>query len=216
MKKLLNTTKKILGASLLAVFAAGIASAQNDFPAADTSAAPVTDTGSTANEGALGNTVTPVARPEAREVIHDRGGSSIGQYDPSGNSLPVERSPYEHIGASYYPPRKPKQKSTVREYRDYGGTVFRQPDSGSGMPATAVPQDDSYVSNQPVAPNGTGQNSFAPADSTATGTNTGWGNTQEQKPADRAGSKKGQPTPANKANAPADTTRQERIKGWDY
>jgi hypothetical protein len=225
MRTFLHTTRKLFGASLLAVFAIGNASAQDTIPARDTSAT-VTDPSGTANGGnggALGNTNagnagTGATKPAGRELIHDRGTSSIGQYDPSGNSLPTERSPYERVGAAYYPPRPPKQKPAQREYRDYGGTVFRQPDpSGNGAPATPVPQQDPYVSNQPAAPTGgTTQNTFAPGDSTANGTSTTWGNSGEQKPADQAGTTKGQSSPANKTKAPADTTKQQRIKGWDY
>lgn len=220
MKTFLHTTRKLIGASLLAVLAAGITSAQDTIPARDTSGTTATDASGTPNGGALGNTNagTGAARPAGREGINDRGSSSIGQYDPSGNSLPTERSPYERVGAAYYPPRPPKPKPTSREYRDYGGTVFRQPDpSGNRAPATPVPQQDPYVSNQPAAPNGgTTQNTFAPADSTASGTNATWGNSGERKPADQTGTTKGQPAPANKTKAPADTTKQQRIKGWDY
>lgn len=256
MKTFLNTTKKMLGASLLAVFAMGFASAQNqdNAPAPDTTRnASAGDTVGTANGNTpLDNTSTQGTRPTGRSVIHDRGTTSIGQYDPSGNSLPPERSPYEYIGApSYNVDRKAKQKPTQRQYRDYGGTVFRQPDpSGIGTPATPMVKEDPYASNQPATPNTTAGNTLAPADST-NGTNAqpSLGNTEERRSATgnsnanttsgstnpaakapangtngvRNGASTNTPananrpaTPAPKRTAPADTSKQQKIKGWDY
>ncbi len=244
MKTFFDTTKKMLGASLLAVFAMGFAGAQNQ----DTAPAPDTtrntsagDTVGTANGNTpLDNTSTQGTKPTGRTVINDRGTTSIGQYDPSGNSLPPERSPYEYIGApSYNVKRTPKQKPTQPQYRDYGGTVFRQPDpSGTGTPATPMVKEDPYASNQPAAPNTTAGNTLAPADST-NGTNPqpSLGNTGERRPAPgntstnpangtngvRNGASTNNPanadrpaTPAPKRTAPADTSKQQKIKGWDY
>jgi hypothetical protein len=259
MKTFLNTTKKMLGASLLAVFAMGFASAQNQdaAPAPDTTRnASAGDTVGTANGNTpLDNTSTQGTKATGRTVIHDRGTTSIGQYDPSGNSLPPERSPYESIGApAYKVDRTPKQKPTQRQYRDYGGTVFRQPDpSGNGTPATPMVKEDPYVSNQPAAPNTTAGNALTPAEGT-NGTNAqpSLGNTEERRPATgntnsntttnpnsstdpaakapangtsgvRNGGATNTPananrpaTPAPKRTAPADTTKQQKIKGWDY
>ena len=253
MKTFLNTTKKMLGASLLAVFATGFAGAQNQntAPAPDTTRnTSAGDAVGTANGNTpLDNTSTQGTRSTGRTVIHDRGTTSIGQYDPSGNSLPPERSPYEYIGASSYNvKRTPKPKPTQRQYRDYGGTVFRQPDpSGIGTPATPMVKEDPYASNQPAAPNTTAGNTLAPGDST-TGTNPSpsLGNTGERRPATgnpnasrgtnpsatapangtngvRNGGATNPPAnanrpaaPAPKRTAPADTSKQQKIKGWDY
>jgi hypothetical protein len=242
MKTFLNTTKKVLGASLLAVFAMGFASAQeNTAPAPDTTRnTSAGDTVGTANGNTpLDNTSMQGTKPTGRSVIHDRGTTSIGQYDPSGNSLPPERSPYEYIGApSYNVKRTPKQKPTQRQYRDYGGTVFRQPDpSGNGTPATPMIKEDPYASNQPAAPNTTAGNTLAPADSTNANTQSSWGNTGGVRPANGTNNAKGNnakdtpnangtinanstnqgpATPSPKRTAPADTTRQQKVKGWDY
>ena len=240
MKTFLNTTRKMLGASLLAAFAISFAGAQNQ------NTAPTTDTTRNASAGdtvGTANGNTPIDRTSTqgtqttgRSVINDRGTTSIGQYDPSGNSLPPERSPYEYIGApSYNVKRTPKPKPTQPQYRDYGGTVFRQPDpSGIGSPNTPVVKEDPYVSNQPVAPNTTAGNKNAPADS-ANGTNnantqSSLGNTGERRPANANTSGKANAngtnggaananrpvTPAPKRTAPADTSKQQKIKGWDY
>jgi hypothetical protein len=222
MKTFLNNIKKALGVSLLAAFAMGFASAQNTTaPAPDTTRnTSAGDTVGTANGNTpLDNTSTLGTKPTGRSVIHDRGTTSIGQYDPSGNSLPPERSPYEYIGASSYNvDRKPKQKPTQPQYRDYGGTVFRQPDpSGNGTPATPMVKQDPYASNQPAAPNTTAGNTLTPADST--NTQSGWGNSGGARPANGtkdANGVKGPASPASKRPAPADTTKQQRIKGWDY
>jgi hypothetical protein len=232
MKTFLNTTKKMLGASLLAVFAMGFASAQNQdaAPAPDTTRnASAGDTVGTANGNTpLDNTSMQGTKATGRTVIHDRGTTSIGQYDPSGNSLPSERSPYESIGApAYKADRTPKQKPTQRQYRDYGGTVFRQPDpSGNGTPATPMVKEDPYASNQPAAPNTTAGNALTPAEGTnpqpsstdpaaktpANGTSgvRNGGATNTPANANRPA------TPAPKRTAPADTTKQQKIKGWDY
>lgn len=223
MKTFLKTTKKVLGASLLAALAMGFASAQDTTaPAPDTTRnTSAGDTVGTANGNTpIDNTSTQATKPTGRALIHDRGTTSIGQYDPSGNSLPPERSPYEYIGApSYNVDRKPKQKPTQRQYRDYGGTVFRQPDpSGNGTQATPMVKEDPYASNQPAAPNTTAGNTLAPADST--NTQSGWGNSGGARPANGTnttnGVNKGPASPAPKRPAPADTTKQQRIKGWDY
>ncbi|MBD0261013.1 MAG: hypothetical protein ICV83_35280 [Cytophagales bacterium] len=258
MKTFLNTTKKMLGALVLAVFAMGFASAQNQdtAPAPDTTRnASAGDTVGTANGNTpLDNTSTQGTKPTGRTIIHDRGTTSIGQYDPSGNTLPPERSPYEYIGApSYNVDRKPKQKPTQRQYRDYGGTVFRQPDpSGTGTPATPMVKEDPYASNQPAAPNTTAGNALAPADSAyGTTSQPSLGNTGERRPATGStnANRSADPaatapangtngvrnganntpanannpananrptTPAPKRTAPADTTKQQKIKGWDY
>jgi hypothetical protein len=236
MKTFLNTTKKMLGASLLAAFAISFASAQDNAPAPDTTRnTSAGDTVGTANGNTpLDNTSTQATRPAGRSLIHDRGTSSIGQYDPSGNSLPPERSPYEYIGApSYNVNRAPKQKPTQPQYRDYGGTVFRQPDpSGNGTPATPMIKEDPYASNQPAAPNTTAGNTLTPADSTNNAnTQSGWGNTGRERPANvngttnatnaqgnanADGANKGPASPAPKRTAPADTTTQPKVKGWDY
>jgi|GEM_PF-7123555 len=215
MKTFLDTTKRVFGASLLVMFALNFASAQNAAPAPDTTRnTSAGDTVGTANGNTpVDQTSTQGTNPTGRSIIHDRGNTSIGQYDPSGNSLPVERSPYEYIGApSYNVDRKPKPKPAQPQYRDYGGTVFRQPDpSGNGTPATPMTREDPYASNQPAAPNTTAGNTATPADST--NTQSGWGNTGEARPANATGARKG---PATKTTAPADTTKQQRIKGWDY
>ena len=223
MKTFLKTTKKVFGASLLAAFAMGFASAQDtNAPAPDTTRnTSAGDTVGTANGNTpIDNTSTQGTKPTGRALIRDRGTTSIGQYDPSGNSLPPERSPYEYIGApSYNVDRKPKQKPTQRQYRDYGGTVFRQPDpSGNGTPATPMVKEDPYASNQPAAPNTAVGNTAAPADSTTT--QPGPGNSGGARPANGTnnanGVNKGPAAPASKRTAPADTTKQQRIKGWDY
>lgn len=217
MKTFLHTAKRVFGASLVAVFALGFANAQNAAPAPDTTRnTSAGDTVGTVNGNTPADqTSTQGTRQTGRALIHDRGNTSIGQYDPSGNSLPVERSPYEYIGApSYSVKRTPKPKPAQRQYRDYGGTVFRQPDpSGNGTPATPMVKQDPYASNQPAAPNTAVGNTAAPADSA---TQSGWDNTGEARPANANAARKNPAKPATKTTAPADTTKQQRIKGWDY
>ena len=219
MKTFLHTAKRVFGASLLVVFALGFANAQDAAPAPDTTRnTSAADTVGTANGNntPVDQTSTQGTHQTGRSIINDRGNTSIGQYDPSGNSLPVERSPYEYIGApSYKVDRKPKPKPTQPQYRDYGGTVFRQPDpSGNGTPATPMPKEDPYASNQPAAPNTAVGNTATPADTT--NTQSGWDDAGEARPANATGARKGAAKPAPKTTAPADTTKQQRIKGWDY
>lgn len=172
MKLLSAYIKKTLLCGLIFQFAAGLAFAQNDFPAADSS--------SVAGDGAVGNT-SPIteAKNTNRRIIYDRGGSIMGQPDPSGNSLPDEVSPYEYMGTNR-PAMKPAPRK-IRQFRDSGGSSIGQPDPSGNYtrPADVVQSEDPFITNSPA--NGQSQNSFAPAtDSTGTSaTPAGWGNTAE-------------------------------------
>ena len=172
MKVISSYIKKTVLCGLAFQLAAGLAFAQNDFPAADSSSA--------ANDGAVGNT-SPITESKSsnRRIIYDRGNSIMGQPDPSGNSLPDEVSPYEYMG-THRQGRKAVARKT-REFRDFGGSSIGQPDpSGNyNRPAEVVQTNDPYVSNSPDKDRPL--NSFAPAtDSTGTtATPAAWGNTAE-------------------------------------
>lgn len=110
--------------TLLFLFAACVAYGQDTMPAADTS-------GNGNTTSANGNTATETTTPKPRtRVIRDSGGSSIGQYDPSGsNTLPEEVSPYETLGNYNRGARRPRKvRSTDRVVRDYGASSIGQPD----------------------------------------------------------------------------------------
>ncbi len=182
MKPISSLIKKSLAAYLLFQLATGMAFGQNenrnDFPPADTT---TVTTDAPSGNTASGN------REAGRRVIYDRGGASIGQYDPSGNSLPAEVSRYEYMGNS----RPAVNSSQVAEkrnksgYRDSGRSSIGQPDPSPNSPAPAdgvVKTGDPYFSNSPAKDQG--QGGVVPA-ADSTGTNSepaGWGNTAE--PAD--------------------------------
>jgi hypothetical protein len=178
MKAISNLIQKSFTACLLFQLGTGLAIGQNenrnDFPPADTTAVPA--------DAPSGNTAAG-NRGEGRRVIYDRGGASIGQYDPSGNSLPAEVSRYEYMGTSR-PAAKSTQVAEKRSksgYRDSGRSSIGQPDPSSNSPAPAdgvVKTNDPYFSNSPAKDQG--QGGVVPAaDSTSTTDVSAWGNTAE-------------------------------------
>jgi hypothetical protein len=176
MKAISNLIQKSFTACLLFQLGAGLAIGQNenrnDFPPADTTAVPA--------DAPSGNTAAG-NRGEGRRVIYDRGGASIGQYDPSGNSLPAEVSRYEYMGTSR-PAAKSTQVAEKRSksgYRDSGRSSIGQPDPSSNSPAPAdgvVKTNDPYFSNSPAKDGG--QGGVTPGeDANGTSDAPAWGNT---------------------------------------
>lgn len=114
-----NSTKTRSGsmryAAVLFLFAACVAYGQNT----------ISETQTNGN----GNKATETAKPHTR-VIRDSGGSSIGQYDPSGNNtLPAEVGPYETLGNYNRGSRGPRTpRSSYQGRRDYGASSIGQPD----------------------------------------------------------------------------------------
>lgn len=159
-----SAIKKLFLPLSLSLLATGLAVGQGDFSAGDTTAV----TGGEAS----GNTFDDSRnRSTNRRIIYDRGASSIGQYDPSGNSLPEEVSPYESIGTNR-PARKAAKKSDPG-YRDSGRSSIGQPDPTPNYTAPAggvVQSDDAYFSNSPAKDKNNSNTAAEPA---------GWGNTAD-------------------------------------